>query len=143
MWSKLEDILEECNEKTTHNYWNLVIWSFLDDFKKLVDNSLFDEVNDDDLEKFIRICDNRLDRAKTYLNDVAIVLGFAFASLSIVLTLAIVGDKLPFLVPDLSIILFVVSLFLILIGLLALLGHYRSQVHAWTVFKERAILMKG
>jgi hypothetical protein len=84
-----------------------------------------------------------LDRAKTYLNEIAVVLGFNIASLSIVLTLAIVADKLPFLVPDLSITLFVLSLFLVLICLIAQLAHYKSQVHAWTAFKEKAILMEG
>jgi len=143
MVSNVENILEICNEKTAHNYWNLVKWSFADDFKKLQDISFFNEINDDELKRFIKICDNRLDRAKTYLNEIAVVLGFTIASLSIVLTLAIVADKLPFLVPDLSITLFVSSLFLVLIGLIAQLAHYRSQIHAWTAFKEKAILMEG
>ena len=141
--SNVKRILEICNEKTAHNFWNLVKWSFTDNFEKLQDIPLLNEITDDELEQFVKICDNRLDRVKTFLNNITIVLGFIIASLSIVLTLAIVGDKLPFLVPDLSINLFVTSLFLVLIGLIAFLAHYRAQIHAWTAFKEKAILMEG
>ena len=143
MVSNVKRILEICNEKTAHNSWKLVYWSFTDNFEKLQDISFSDEITDNELEQFVKICDNRLDRAKTFLNDIAIVLGFIIASFSIVLTLAIVGDKLPFLVPDLSINLFVPSLFIVLIGLLAFLAYYRAQVHAWTAFKEKAILTEG
>lgn len=140
--SNIVKLLEICVETTApRNYLYLVYWSFMGDFKKLQDIRLFDELNNSELEQFIKICDNRMDRAKTFLRDIATVLGFIFAAFLIVLTLASKENKFPFIVPVLSIYLFIGSLGLILIGLFAVLAHYRSQVHAWTAFKEKAILM--
>ena len=138
--SNVEKLLEKCDEASTRNYLHLVNLSFLGRFKELRDIPLFNEGNNGELVRFIEICDNRLDRAKTFLNDIAVVFGFALVSLSIVLTID--KDKIPFLVPDFIIILIDASLVLLLIALLALLAHYRSQVHVWIAFKEKAILLK-
>ena len=140
MMSKVKDLLEICNEKTAHNHCKLFYWSLVDDFKKLQDISFFNEINDDELKQFIKICDNRLDKAKTYLNEVALVLGFTITSLSIVLTFAIIEDKLLFSLSDLIIKLIVSYLFVVMLFQYAQLAHYRSQVQAWTAFKEKAIM---
>ena len=137
MVSNVENILEICNEKTAHNYWNLVKWSFTDNFKKLQNIPFFDEITDDELKQFVKICDNRLNRAKIFINDIAIVLGLIVTLYSIVLTLPIVE---VIKVPNLSKNLIVPSVILVLMGLFA---YYRAQVHAWTAFKEKAILMKN
>lgn len=138
--SNIEKLMEDCTKKTDHNFWNLVKWSFMDNFKELQNISLFNEVDRDDMEQFIKICDNRLDRSKTYLKDIVVVLGFTFASLSIILAIAVGEKKIPFLVPNFSINIIIASLILILVGLLAYLAHYRSQIHAWMAFKEIALM---
>lgn len=142
--SKIEKLMEECTQKTNHNFWNLVKWSFMDNYKELQNISLFSEVAKNDLEQFIRICDNRLDRAKTFLNDIAVVLGFDFVALSIIANMAKEQTIWSLIVnPDDPILtILIVFLFAILIILFVLMLQYRSQVHAWTAFKEKAILTK-
>lgn len=111
----------------------------MNDFKELQDIS-FDELDSDaEFKQFIKICDNRLERAKTFLNDIAIVFGLDLAALSIVATIGTPGNTLHLLL-SFSGIITVVSLFAILIILSILLAHYRSQVHAWTAFKEKALM---
>lgn len=150
MESKVKKLVDECTKKIDlYNYKNIVKWSFIDDFKKLQDIPLFDEVNNAELKQFIEICDNRLDRAKTFLNDIAVVLGFDLLSLSIVVPIAIEGFKLCViegnktfnLLPYSGIVIGAILL-VILIILFLLLAYYRSQIHAWTAFKEEAILMR-
>ncbi|MFZ3383050.1 MAG: hypothetical protein WA144_03910 [Candidatus Methanoperedens sp.] len=138
--SKVVKLLEKCDEVSRRNYLKLVNLSFLGNFNELQNIPLFKEANNSELVQFIEICDNRLDRAKTFLNDIAVVFGFALVALSIMLTVE--KDKVPFSVPDFSIIIIVTSLMLLLFVLLALLAHYRSQVHVWAAFKEKALLMK-
>ena len=133
-------LLEKCVEVSTRNYLHLVKLSFLGNFKELQDIPLFNEANNGELVLFIEICDNRLDWAKTFLNDIAVVFGFDLVALSIILIVD--KDNIPFLVPDFSIIIIAAGLMLLLFALLALLAHYRSQVHVWTAFKEKALLKK-
>lgn len=137
MVSKVEEILAKCNGKIECNRFNLVIWSFMNDFKEL-QNISFDEVNKRELNYFIKICDNRLDRAKIFLNDIAVVLGFGILTLSIIATINTGNTVMIYSPFDRDQIVYI--LFLILIFLFVLLLHYRSQVHAWTAFKEMAIL---
>lgn len=139
MVSKVEGLLEKCNGKIGCNRFNLFIWSFMNDFKELQDSSLFNGFDESELKIFIKICNNRLERSKTFLNDIAIVFGFDLAALSIVAT---IGERenmfnrfLPF-----SGYIIVATLFVILIILFVFLAHYRSQVHAWTAFKELALI---
>lgn len=140
MVSKVEEILAKCNGKIECNRFKLVIWSFMNDFKELQKVS-FGEVDDDELNHFVEICDNRLNRSQTFLNDIAVVLGFDLLALSIVATISDRENMLKWLLPFSGIVT-VGSLFVILTFLFVLLVHYRSQVHAWTAFKEKAILMK-
>ncbi len=61
METKVKELVEECTKKTDmHNYWNLVKWSFTNNFKELQNIPLFNEFDENELEQFIKICDNRL-----------------------------------------------------------------------------------
>ena len=143
MESKIEDILEKCTEKTKpdiHNYINLAWWSFLNNFKDIKKDISFDEIDDSELMQFIKICDNRLDRSKTFLNDIAVVFGFDLLALSIIVNVVIGGNKTTPPLHYFIVIMGTALLFVILIILLLLLGHYRSDIHAWTAFKEKALI---
>ncbi|MCD6455591.1 MAG: hypothetical protein J7K81_02215 [Methanophagales archaeon] len=102
-----------------------------------------------EVERFIEVCDNRINRAGIFLNEVAMVLGFALTALTIIA--AISSDKLgksedPILstiggnLYSIQFRILIVFLFVALIFLIILLGHYRTHVHVWTAFKEEAIL---
>ncbi len=143
METKVKELVEECTIKTDmHNYWNLFKWNFTNNFKELQNISLSDEQFDEnELERFIKICDNRLDRSKTNLNHMARLLGFDLIALSI---LAAMATKENVLYPNMlfrGYVTFAI-LFIILILLVASLPHYRSDIHAWTAFKEKALLMQ-
>lgn len=60
----------------------MVWWSFRNNFNELQNDFPSIEFNAKESEDFIAICDNRLDRAKTFLNEIALVLGFDLAALS-------------------------------------------------------------
>lgn len=146
--SKVEELKNECLDRlNSTSPIKLAWWSFRNNFNELQTGFPSIELNDKDVEDFITICDNRLDRAKTFLSEIAVVLGFNFAALTIVAALVKIETKRdPIIsllldegygIPFRSLIAFlIVTLFFLLI----LLGHYRSHVHAWTAFKEKAIL---
>lgn len=115
---------------------------------------LFSELKDkNEINKFIEICDNRIEHAKTFLHDVATVLGFFITSLAFIVVLSSIkikeGDKLvdPFLNVVISHgIIFTIFVALLLLGIIILsilLSRYRARVHAWAAFKETAILNKS
>lgn len=133
-------------------YIRLAWYSFRGDFNYFK-KSILDNVEETEIKKFIDICDNRIERAKLFLQDVGTVIGFFIISLSIVLAVStmtigktpvdpvlssIVSSKYLYLFPIL-----ILSLLAGVIILFILLGHYRTHIHAWTAFKEGAILNKN
>lgn len=138
METNLEKLLKKCNGKIECNRFNLFIWSFMNDFKEL-QNISFGGIDDYELKQFVKICDNRLDRAKIFIKDIAVVLGFDFVALSIIATATEDSIfRLLFKYPIYYI--FIIFVFAVLIFLFSLLVHYRSQIHAWTAFKEIALM---
>ena len=145
--SKVDNLLEECNKKISifnyfgiYNYIKLFGLSLTNNFKKIQDG-IFDDFNNSKLDEFeliqfIEICENRINRSKILLNEVASLLGFDLVALSIIITLDEINPKNP--ITHFSLIIGLA--FLIIVSLLV--AHYRSQVHAWIAFKEKAILMK-
>jgi len=128
MESNVEVLLKKCTEKTEwHNYINLAWWSFWNNFEETKKNISFVGVGNSELVQFIKICDNRLARSKTFLDDVAVVFGFALLSLSIVVNMAGETTLLPYF------IVVTALLFVILIILIILMIHYRSDIHAWSM----------
>ncbi|MBU4372931.1 MAG: hypothetical protein KJ714_00525 [Euryarchaeota archaeon] len=86
------ELVKEC-EKMLNVGWNpikyirLARYSFRGDFnyfKKII----LDNVEETEKKKFIDICDNRIERAKAFLQDVGTVIGFFIISLSIVLAVS-------------------------------------------------------
>lgn len=149
MESKVEKLPGNCNNKIKEHKYELVWWSFINNFEetqKLISDDFNNiELDNSELEQFIKLCDNRLDRSKVFLHEIAVVLGFDFAALTIIATIAKTNDTRTIwsLIESSNDPIFV-SLILFLIGalifLFILLGHYRTQIHAWTAFKEKALM---
>lgn len=145
-------LVMECeNEVGWRTYW----YSFTGNFeyyrdsieKKLVAK----EIDAEGIGKFIKICDNRIDCAKTFLQDIATVVGFFITSLSIVLVLSALEQDKAHLDRFLNLLagkfgyLFPILIFALLAGVVILFGlliNYRTQIYIWTAFKEGAILNK-
>ena len=147
----MDNFIKAC-EKRIH--W-INLHSFTGNFeyyKDIFEGELVAKVREDrkGMDKFIEICNNRIERAKTFLQDVATVLGFFGSSLAIVLTLSVLERKETHVDTFLDFIsqygaLFPILVFLLIgcvIILFLLLLHYRTSIHAWTAFKEMAILNK-
>ncbi len=154
--SKVEDILKKCNNEIraatykplSREYkYGLVVWSFNNNFESIQNKISFDSFEKEDFDKFIEICNNRLERSKVLLNEIAVVLGFDFSAFAVIAAIAKIKDDTTIwsLIKDSNdpIFRFIILLLLAaLILLFGLLGHYRTQIHAWTAFREKAILVK-
>ncbi len=131
-------LLEDCEKSIG---WSL--HSFTGDFghyrKIIKDNLEGKEIEVKEIDKFIEICNNRIERAKTFLSDVATVLGFGITGASVIVSFTDVLSPTQKDVSFFLISLFVVLVTGIIIGFL-LLVHYRTHIHIWTAFKEAAIL---
>ena len=139
MKSNVEVLLNKCTEKAGwfHDF-NLAWRSFGNDFEKTKNDISFGEADNVELVQIIKICDNRLARSKIFLDDAAVVFGFALLSLSIFINMA-GTTSLPY-----SIVIIIIAFFgVILIFLILLMVYYRSDIHAWTVFKEIALIKEA
>ena len=150
---KAKELVEKCEKglevgRNPIKFLRLAWYSFRGDFGAIRGDITFDDPNDVEIKRFIEVCNNRINRAGTFLNEVAMVLGFTLTALMIVAVILSDGLKgsedpiLSFLVGPHTIQfrILVIFLFVALIFLIILLGHYRTHVHAWTAFKEEAIL---
>ena len=149
-----KELVGRCEKKlkvgcNVPKFFKLAWYSFRGDFEKIRGDISFNEPKVSEIERFIKVCDNRINRAGIFLNEVATVLGFDLAALTIIA--AISGGVLKESEDPILFIIFegqysiqfrilVVFLFVALIFLFILLAHYRTHMHAWTAFKEEAIL---
>lgn len=144
----VDELVNACENKTSWKNVKSLFHSFtdnFDDYKKFIaDNKLEGE----DIDKFIEICNIKIERAKTLLSDVATVLGFDITAISVILGLSFKQGELPEK-PFNSILkgtygiqfslFFAVLLLGLFVGVLMLV-HHRTHIHAWSAFKEAAIL---
>jgi len=134
-----EKLLKIC-EKQIETRWKIVKflkltgYSFTGNFKAVKENIQFDTLNENEAEKFINACENRRERAKILLNEIAPLIGFDVVAMTVIASFAHEMVSTPVYVGLL------ILLFICLIFLFIMLAHYRTQVHAWTTFKEEAIL---
>ena len=156
---KADELVKKCEEelKVGWNLWKfikLAWYSFRGDFEKIKGNIQF-KLEEEELDRFIEVCDNRIERAKTMLNETAVMLGFVITGIAIILSFssevlkqvpeqdrAVGPIRALLFAGDVFFQIFVVFLIVCLILLLILLGHYRIHIHAWTAFKEGAVLNK-
>lgn len=146
----LGELVKKCGEKAGWKNFVYFRHSFSDNFefyKGIVEN-----IEEKDIEIFIEICDNRIDLAKVFLQDIATVLGFFIASLTIVLAISGLEQGKNHAYPFLDTLignygnLFPILVFSLIAGIVILFGlllKYRTQIHSWTAFKEDAILNKS
>lgn len=149
MNTDVNKLVKECENKTSWKNVKSLFHSFtdnFDDYKKFIaDNKL----EGGDIDKFIEICNIKIERAKTLLSDVATVLGFDITAISIILALSFEEGKMtktstPFMtmlgkygIPfNLFFTILILGAF---VGILMLV-HHRTHIHAWSAFKEAAIL---
>lgn len=139
MVSSVKDLTKICNGKIRDDRFKFIKGSFTNNFEETKKDISFGEVAGYDFEQFIQICDNRLAQSKIFLDDAAVVFGFALLSLSIFTNMAGEAASLSN-----SIVIIIIAFFgVILIFLISLMAHYRSDIHAWTVFKEIALIKEA
>ena len=157
---KAEELLEKCEEKINGRWCNWINWrffrySFSGEFKKIQEAVKIKNIKDNDLDKnevetFIGICNNRIDRAKTFLRDVVTVLSVLIALLAVIASIlvgcSIKAEEQIHLIriwPETGWTFLILIILLLLATLLfLLLCHYRAQTHAWYAVKEGVLLMK-
>lgn len=146
----LGDLVKDCEKEVgwrkPFSYFHSFSGNF-EHYKEIIEKKLKEE----EIDNFIKICDNRIDLAKVFLQDIATVLGFFITSLTIILAISglergknhadlfldtLIGNY-GNLVPILAF-----SLITGIVILSGLLLKYRTQIHSWTALKEGAILNK-
>ena len=153
MLLKAEELLEKCEQKIKWINWKFLLDSYRSEFEE-IRLTFFKNINinGDELKIFIDICENRLDRAKSFLGHTTTGLSILIGSFVVLASILIsTGISAGFFEHPLLDVLkrlgyaswISASLVLIIAIFLALLvAHYRTEVHAWYVFKEGALLMK-
>ncbi|MDF2957971.1 MAG: hypothetical protein OD814_001593 [Candidatus Alkanophagales archaeon MCA70_species_1] len=111
--------------------------------------------NKNELRRFLRVCDDRIARARVYMTSLSLLTGFGVTILSITLdtALKLVGEETikeaqhPFLTLFIELLhrYLLFSLFLLVIVVVVVacavgLLYYRAQIYVWTIFKEAAVL---
>ena len=107
---------------------------------------------EDKIEAFLGICDNKIDRLKSFSGDIITVVGFLIGfSAGIASTLVmsdVVGESFPLLEKlsgfigrtPLTVLAIIFLIFILSLSLLLL--RYRAQIYAWYAVKEGVLLMK-
>ncbi len=128
----------------------MILYSFIGNFESVSKYIPFNKLDCDEVEKFIAVCENRRERAKILMNEIAPVLGFVVIAMTVMVSVVpkpddVDGGCYELLKAMLSTPLYGYILILLFVGfvfLFVMLTHYRVQVHAWTAFKDEAILQK-
>ena len=116
--------------------------------------------NKDELRRFLRVCDDRIARARIYMTSLSLLTGFGVTALSVILDIALtlVGEEMmettvrestkplwtlftKVLLPDYPLFSFVfLAIAAVVVACAVGLLYYRAQIYAWTIFKEAAVL---
>ena len=173
---KAEKLLEkwenEIDKRLIKHKLKFLWYGFWGDFKGLREVVEFEEPRRNKIEAFIGICDNRIDRLKSFSRDLITFISVSAASLAIALSILFEGiktegrggfyrwfpEQLDSIVqkrfnivhwfvsepePDLIGMKIIMIVLFILILLFALLvWRYRAQVNVWYAIKEGLLLMK-
>jgi len=156
---KAEELLEKCGEKINKPWYNWVnlrfLWyGFWDETEKIREKVFegFEGLDEDEVEAFTKICDSRIDRIKTSSRDLVIGISVLAASLgimaSILIERVIPNEGISPLVQwfftsgwcwlGMRIALAVIFILIVLLALL--IGHYWAQAHAWYAIKEECFI---
>lgn len=139
----LEKLEKEIDKRWIKNKLNFYWSGFRGDFLEIREILGFEKPKEDEIEAFIGICDNRIDRLKLFSsNIIAVLIAFTIAIASILVALKITTHAHPFLYLLRQPGVVFEILFLIFILFLSALICYRAQIYAWYAVKEGVLLMK-
>ena len=126
MVSKIKALRDECLEKLKGK-------NDLEDFQN---NISFEELNKTELKQFVKLCNNRIEYSKTFLNVIIWLMGIVFTILLILFSISF-GKEVPLLV-----MLIIVSSIVLVTRLFIYphYSHYISNIRGWTAFKEMALM---
>jgi len=99
--TKVGKLLVDCEEKITWYDWKFISYSYRSAFKEIrktfFENDKDIEIDEDELKIFIDICNNRLDRAKSFLGHTATSLSILIGSVVVLASILIgTGIKAEF-----------------------------------------------
>ena len=141
----LEKLEKEIDKRWIKNKLNFYWSGFRGDFSEIREILGVEKPKEDEIEAFIGICDNRIDRLKLFSsNIIAVLIAFIIAIASILAASIelITYEKHPFwhLLQTPGVVFEI--LFLIFILFLSALIRYRAQIYAWYAIKEGVLLVK-
>ena len=165
----LEKWEKEIDKRWIKHKLKFLWYGFWGDFKGLREVVEFEEPRRNKIEAFIGICDNRIDRLKSFSRDLITFISVSAASLGIILVFAsekhveanrkfhewlpgqldsFIQEKFPILLwillgdTHFGIRLVLIVLFILILLFALLVWRYRAQVNAWYAIKEGLLLMK-
>ena len=114
---------------------NFFKYGFTGKFKTIRDDIIkLDPHKWDDRDAFIKICDNRIDRLKTFTTEIVTSVCALIAVVAVFLIAY--PEKSPFQNRCIFLLIFVMSF------LLVAMFYYRAQTYAWYAVKEGVLLVK-
>ena len=126
MVSKIESLRDECLER----------FKGKDELEDFQNNISFEELDKTELKQFVKLCDNRIEYSKTFLNVIIWIIGIIF-TIILILFSVLFGKEIPFLV---MLIIFSSLVLLFVVVVNPRHRHYTSQIRGWTAFKEMALM---
>ena len=126
MVSKIKALRDECLERLKSK----------NDLEKFQNNISFEELDTTELKQFVKLCDNRIEYSKTFLNVTIWIMGIIFTALLILFSISF-GKEIP--------IFTILIIFSLLFSFSVLFvhprhRHYMSHISGWTAFKEMALM---
>ena len=126
MVSKIQALRDECLERFKGK-------DELEDFQNTIS---FEGFNTAELKQFVKLCDNRIDISKTFLNVIIWIMGI-IGTVFLILLSILVGKDIPIL-KIITIVLLSISFFVLLV--VPYYKHHISNISGWTAFKEMALM---
>src|SRR5208337_3839414 len=140
--SSVKDLLRICNDAVEDQEILCLFWWSLfpnpENITKLIKiESVEEKFSPDTFDDFIKICDNRIDMAKSLLKDLSIIFSAIFVAFSVIATILAVSDSSKMMAslsgifsPLVLTILIIILIFCIL-ALLTWIGYLRVQIYTW------------
>lgn len=150
---KAENLVRECENHLNGRFFYHAASTFVGRLDDMTKDIHFERLEDkSEKEKFIKVCEGRIERGHIFSSEIAMLLGFDITGIVVIIGSLLTrseGVKDPMLNLLLhggdfgdTFRIFFALLILALFLLFIMLGHYRIEVHAWTAFKEKAILSR-
>ncbi len=156
----LKSLLEKCEEKIDKPLFNIdklvFLWFGVNGDFQYIRNRILGGNNkltleDDEIKAFVRICDNRIERLRSFLSEVMGITGFLIVLFVGIATILATANKdfeslfrgwaeLCNVLNLESLRLLAIIFFITLLTLSYFLVRYRAQLYAWYAIKEGTLL---